>query len=109
MLRNRQLVRFGLTLNALVYSSWLQIKTVELIKPETNLNSLILNNRLWHLMSNIIKSDVIPAVEAGIGIILVPLEAWSHEKKHNSKPENYGRLIEISTLDKLVSLYTQLP
>jgi len=39
-------------------------------------------NRVWHV-GNLIKSDVIPALNAGIKMIYVPCETWAFEKDHS--------------------------
>jgi putative hydrolase of the HAD superfamily len=63
--------------------------------------------KVWHV-GNSIKSDVIPAIEADIGMVLVPLETWSHEKKHDGKP-TYSRLVELPTLEAFQFFYKLLP
>jgi len=61
---------------------------------------------VWHV-GNSIRSDVIPAVNAGVGIIYVPLETWTHEKQHSGKPE-YERLHEVDKLTDIITLYERL-
>jgi putative hydrolase of the HAD superfamily len=38
--------------------------------------------RVWHV-GNLIKSDVIPALSAGIKVIYIPCETWAFEKEHS--------------------------
>lgn len=56
-------------------------------------------SKVWHV-GNSIRSDVIPAIEAGIRVLYIPCETWAWEKEHNGVPESelittYQRIIEI--------------
>jgi|GEM_PF-1310643 len=62
---------------------------------------------VWHI-GNSIPSDVIPAVEAGVGIVYVKLETWSHEMTHNGLP-TYNRLVSIPSLKQFKEIYPLLP
>lgn len=61
---------------------------------------------VWHV-GNSIKSDVLPAYEAGIGMIYVPCETWAWEKKHQGLPD-YQRLIKIDNLKEIKNIYGEL-
>ena len=44
-------------------------------------------SQIWHV-GNSIRSDVQPALEAGIGVIYIPFETWAWEKEHKGVPEH---------------------
>lgn len=56
-------------------------------------------SKVWHV-GNSIRSDVMPAIEAGINMIYIPCETWAWERDHNGVPESkllttYQKIIEI--------------
>jgi putative hydrolase of the HAD superfamily len=63
-------------------------------------------SNVYHI-GNSMKSDVIPAINAGIGMIYVPLETWSYEKDHESIPV-YNKLITINSLEEIKNIYPNL-
>lgn len=56
--------------------------------------------RAW-LVGNSIRSDIVPALEAGIKAIYIPCETWTYEREHNGAPENNGNLL---TFDKIIEI-----
>lgn len=44
-------------------------------------------NLVWHV-GNSIRSDVEPALKAGIRMIYIPCETWAYERDHNGIPVN---------------------
>ena len=63
-------------------------------------------NYIWHI-GNSIKSDVLPAIDAKIGIIYIPMETWKFEKEHASIPK-YNRLIKLENISQIKNIYSQL-
>ena len=63
-------------------------------------------SRVWHV-GNSIRSDVEPALEAGIGMIYIPFETWAWEKEHNGKPE-HPRLKTIKSIIEIKDIYYNL-
>lgn len=61
---------------------------------------------IWHV-GNSIKSDILPAIEAEIGAIYIPLETWKFEKEHAGLPK-YNRLIKIDKISKMIDIYPRL-
>ncbi|MCX6747067.1 MAG: hypothetical protein NTU63_02940 [Candidatus Pacearchaeota archaeon] len=61
---------------------------------------------VWHV-GNSIKSDVLPAIDAKIGMIYIPLETWKFEKEHAGIPE-YSRLIKIDKILQIKDIYLKL-
>lgn len=51
---------------------------------------------VWHV-GNSIRSDVEPALEAGIKMIYIPCETWAYERQHNGLPVN-PRLLSFPTI-----------
>ncbi len=62
--------------------------------------------KTWHV-GNSIRSDVEPAIQAGIGMIYIPCETWAWEKDHKGLPD-YDKLIKIDNIGELPSIYSQL-
>ena len=60
-------------------------------------------NDVYHV-GNGIKSDVNPALEAGIRAIYIPRETWAYEKDHNGKTES-NRLIELKNIVEIKDNY----
>jgi len=63
-------------------------------------------NKIW-MVGNSIKSDINPALRAGISAIYIPSKVWKYESDHNELPDNHNmikfdRIIEIK--DKYDSL-----
>jgi len=54
---------------------------------------------VWHV-GNSIRSDVKPALEAGIKMIYIPCETWAYEKGHNGKPQHPNLI----TFDKIIKI-----
>lgn len=63
-------------------------------------------SHIWHV-GNSVKSDVLPAIDAKIGIIYIPLETWKFEKEHTGIPE-YEKLIKIDKISQIKDIYSQL-
>lgn len=61
---------------------------------------------VWHI-GNSKKSDVLPAIEAKIGIIYIPMETWKYEKEHAEVPK-YDRLITLNKISQIMSVYDRL-
>ena len=61
---------------------------------------------VWHV-GNSIKSDIIPAIKAGVGAIYIPLETWKYEKQHNGLPK-YNRLIKLDEISEIKDIYPKL-
>ena len=55
--------------------------------------------RVWHV-GNSIRSDVEPALKAGIKMIYIPCETWHYEMEHNGVPENPNLL----TFDRIIDI-----
>ncbi|MFA5887907.1 MAG: HAD family hydrolase [Candidatus Nanoarchaeia archaeon] len=58
-------------------------------------------SRVWHV-GNSIRSDVEPALEAGIKMIYIPCETWAYEREHNGIPEDKKE--RIWTFDKIAGI-----
>lgn len=82
------------------------------IVPTKNKEELykVIQNRkietIWHI-GNSIKSDILPAIEANIGAIYIPLETWAFEKEHKPLPE-YKRLFKLNSLEEIKFIYNRL-
>lgn len=62
---------------------------------------------VWHV-GNSIRSDMLVAQQAGIGMIYVPCETWAYERQHNGVPTDYERLITIETIKDIPDIYAKL-
>ncbi len=60
-------------------------------------------NKVWHI-GNSVRSDVNPALEAGIKMIYVPLETWAWEKDHEGIPMD-DNLIVLDNFSDIVKNY----
>lgn len=58
---------------------------------------------VWHV-GNLIKSDVIPALDAGIKSIYIPCETWAYEKQHNGIPQT-DRVITLDSIKDIKEKY----
>lgn len=58
-------------------------------------------------VGNGIRSDVEPALEAGIGAIYVPFETWAYEKEHKGVPE-HPRLIIFDSIIEIKNQYEKI-
>ena len=58
-------------------------------------------------VGNGIRSDVEPALEAGIGAIYVPFETWAYEKEHKGVPE-HPRLITFDSIIEIKHQYERI-
>jgi putative hydrolase of the HAD superfamily len=63
--------------------------------------------RVWHV-GNSIRSDVTPALEAGIGMVYVPCETWAYEREHKGLPV-HPRLLRLDRVEELLGHYGRLP
>ncbi len=62
--------------------------------------------RVWHI-GNSIRSDVEPALKAGIRMIYIPCETWAYEMEHKGVPENknlltFSKILEIKEKYSLI-------
>jgi putative hydrolase of the HAD superfamily len=62
---------------------------------------------VWHV-GNGLKSDVEPAISAGIGAIYIPRETWHFERSGAKRPENGARFIELKRFSDLRQVYDLL-
>lgn len=62
--------------------------------------------RVWHV-GNSIRSDVEPALEAGIKMIYIPCETWAYERQHNGVPTS-ERLVTFKTIKGIKENYLLL-
>ena len=60
----------------------------------------------WHV-GNSIRSDVTPALEAGIGMIYIPCETWAYEREHCGAPQ-HPKLITLETIAQIKDKYHEL-
>lgn len=56
-------------------------------------------NSIW-CVGNSAKSDVLPALDAGLGVVYIPCETWAYETEHKGVPEHsklktFSKIIEI--------------
>lgn len=58
---------------------------------------------VWHV-GNSIRSDVEPALKAGIKMIYIPCETWAYEREHNGVPES-GRLWQFEKIIDIKGKY----
>ena len=63
--------------------------------------------RVWKI-GNGLKSDVYPALEAGIGAIYVPWETWAFERQHSGEPD-HPRYVKLPAIEDMVDRYSTLP
>jgi putative hydrolase of the HAD superfamily len=64
--------------------------------------------RVWKV-GNGLRSDVYPALEAGIGAIYIPWETWAFERQHNGEPHDNPRYIKFPKIDDIIKNYSTLP
>ncbi len=62
--------------------------------------------RVWHV-GNSIRSDVQPALDAGISVLYIPCETWAWEMEHKGIP-NHPRLKTISKIIEIKQNYEML-
>ncbi len=55
--------------------------------------------KVWHV-GNSARSDVSPALEAGIRMIYIPCETWAYEREHKEIPEKPGLI----TFQKIIEI-----
>lgn len=60
-------------------------------------------SRVWYV-GNSMKSDILPAINSGIGAVYVPFEAWQFLAHTGEIPVN-DRLIKVDSIDEIISLY----
>lgn len=79
-------------------------------RKDGNVLERIVGNRdktkVWHV-GNLIKSDVLPGLDAGLNVIYVPCETWSYEKKHDGLPDD-PRVRVIKEIRCLINIYDSL-
>lgn len=82
-------------------------------KSEWTMQRLIRGNlseedpeNMYHA-GNSIRSDLYPALNAGIGFIYVPCETWAFERNHNGVPE-HQKLFTYDSIDKIIENYDSL-
>jgi putative hydrolase of the HAD superfamily len=65
------------------------------------------DKELVYKVGNSIRSDVNPALEAGIKVIYIPCETWGYERQHNgiSLPE---KVITLERIDQIPEIYDSL-
>jgi len=62
--------------------------------------------KVWHV-GNSARSDIPPALEAGIKMIYIPCETWAYERKHEKVQEN-PRLITFQKIIEIKNKYNSL-
>lgn len=79
-------------------------------KKNAQVVSNVVGNRnkdlVWHV-GNSIRSDVEPALEAGIRMLYIPCETWAYERDHNGVPVN-ERLVTFEKIIDIKSNYHKL-
>ena len=58
-------------------------------------------SRTW-MIGNSIRSDVLPALEAGLRVVYIPCETWDYDKKHNGLP-NSPNLTKVNSIADLIT------
>ncbi|MBU0665870.1 MAG: hypothetical protein KKC26_00770 [Nanoarchaeota archaeon] len=67
------------------------------------------NKNNVYKIGNSIRSDVKPALEAGIKVIYIPYETWAYEREHNGlSDEERKRVIEIPKIIDIKKIYQDL-
>jgi len=61
---------------------------------------------VW-LVGNSARSDIIPALDSGIGAIHIPLESWAYDANHSGIPQS-KRLITLDEIGQLPKIYHKL-
>lgn len=59
-------------------------------------------------VGNSIRSDVNPALAAGIKVIYIPCETWTYEREHNGVDESNPKLFIFSCLKDIIVNYERL-
>jgi len=59
-------------------------------------------------IGNSIRSDVNPALEAGIKVIYIPCETWAYEREHNGIDKNNPRLFVFQDIKEIIKNYERL-
>jgi len=63
-------------------------------------------SKLWHV-GNSARSDISPALEAGIKMIYIPCETWAYEREHKEVQEN-PKLITFQKIIEIKNSYNSL-
>jgi len=61
---------------------------------------------IW-AVGNSIRSDVLPALEAGLKVVYIPCETWAYEAEHNGLPDD-SRITTFSNIGFIKSQYSVL-
>ena len=59
-------------------------------------------------VGNSIRSDVNPALEAGIQVIYIPCETWAYEREHTGVDLTNPKLFVFQSIQEIISNYSQL-
>lgn len=60
-------------------------------------------SRVWYV-GNSMKSDILPALDSGIGAVYIPFEAWQFIAHTGEIPVN-DRLIKVDSIEEIINLY----
>lgn len=60
-------------------------------------------SKIWYV-GNSMKSDILPALNSGIGAVYIPFEAWKYNA-HTGELPNKEELIELDSIEQIISLY----
>jgi len=66
------------------------------------------NKDLVWVVGNSLKSDIIPALDLGVGAIYVPQETWAYEKHDDTSHLNHPRLRTFKEVEEIISNYDSL-
>lgn len=83
-----------------------KINVVDKKTPEL-ISSIAKGCRCTYIVGDSVKSDIIPALQAGIGAIYIPSNSWKFEQA-NLGLEESKKVIKIKNIKEMMQLYPQL-
>jgi putative hydrolase of the HAD superfamily len=63
--------------------------------------------RTW-MVGNSMRSDILPALAAGIGALYIPQETWAYEAEHAGVPKDNPRLVTLREIADIKKWYDKL-
>jgi putative hydrolase of the HAD superfamily len=66
------------------------------------------NKESVYKVGNSVRSDIKPAIEAGIKAIYIPCETWAYERDHKGFDLNDSSIITIDSIKDIIEIYDRL-
>ena len=89
--------------------SWFSKIYVVNDKKSADLSQIVLDSFVGpehtYKIGNSVRSDINPALEAGIKAIYIPCETWAYEREHNGIDHDNPRIHEFKNLREIIAKY----